>query len=915
MAGVFKSQQGSFTLTPHKVSLCVLIQVYGSPGEFILPNSFSSVSQHNRFGLFLLTLTKSCDDIFEPKLEELVSQLRKISGLLDLQLHNDLIRTLSSFVSPDDLFNFFSELRGIVGGSDSGVIEDDQISLDPCSNLGKFLRRCILAFNVLAFECVCHLLSNIELYCKEITLVSRSGPFQSGDSQNEFKVLSYYERMELENISYENIRYRAETGSKAKVLPFHLHAPKAITWLAEDVRFSPKTEEGAHFSLSSISDAKVSNESTGMFLRANWQMQGYFLNRADQIEMDGSSFLFNTLEAVLRQLLKLAPDLHRVHFFRYMNNLCHDDCTGALENLHRYFDYSAGMEGFDDVSPLPGCNVLGRHEIALLCLGMMHCHFGHPKQALEVLLEGICASQQRNNDTCLSYALTAICNLLSDFGVRRITGVLGSSYSPVTGKSSSLNIEQQLYVLLRRSISRAEGLKLARLVSANHLSLAKFDMRHVRRPLLSFGPKACTTLRTCPPNVIKELRLSAHVICEFGSDSSMTAVEGAFSTAWIRSLDKETESTVFSLENGFQNFADAFEICAQPCSIPRSVLQLVGSSFLLRATAWETYGSSTLARMNTLVFATCYADGSSMDDVAMAYAKLVQHLAMHKGYREAFSAFKIVEEKFQGSPKSWISILKLQLLHDIALHRGHLQLAERACDELSVLASPETGVDMELKTESGLRRARTLLAAKQYQLAAQVATSVSAMCYEFNMQLENAAVLLFLADIHKRSGNPVLGLPYALASLSFCQSLNSDLLKASVNLTLAEIWLALGSCEAKRALSLLYGAFPIILGHGGLELRARAHIVEAKCYLADTKYSAFHEPEVVLDPLKQACEALQVLQFHELAVEAFYLTAIVYDKLGNIEEREKAAASFKEHTLALRNPTISEDDYLFKLLQ
>ena len=36
------------------------------------------------------------------------------------------------------------------------------------------------------------------------------------------------------------------------------------------------------------------------------------------------------------------------------------------------------------------------------------------------------------------------------------------------------------------------------------------------------------------------------------------------------------------------------------------------------------------------------------------------------------------------------------------------------CDELGVLASSVTGVDMELKTEAGLRRARTLLAANQF---------------------------------------------------------------------------------------------------------------------------------------------------------------------------------------------------------
>lgn len=154
--------------------------------------------------------------------------------------------------------------------------------------------------------------------------------------------------------------------------------------------------------------------------------------------------------------------------------------------------------------------------------------------------------------------------------------------------------------------------------------------------------------------------------------------------------------------------------------------------------------------------------------------------------------------------------------------------------------------------------------------AADVAHSLFCMCYEFNLHIQNASVLLLIAEIyqvlliiflvvtkstrnstflrscnvqilqilfHQRSGNSVLALPYALASLSFCQSLNLDLLKATATLTLAELWLSLGANHAKRALTLLHSAFPMILGHGGLELRARAYIAEAKCYFSDPSYS------------------------------------------------------------------------------
>jgi hypothetical protein len=157
----------------------------------------------------------------------------------------------------------------------------------------------------------------------------------------------------------------------------------------------------------------------------------------------------------------------------------------------------------------------------------------------------------------------------------------------------------------------------------------------------------------------------------------------------------------------------------------------------------------------------------------------------------------------------------------------------------------------------------------------------------------------------QKSDNPVLGLPYALASQSFCKAFNLDLLEASATLTLAELWLALGPSHARRALSLVYQSLPMILGHGGLELRARAHIVLAKCHLFDPKFSGIYtlpilpdqcgsysaklcaltwtglngisyvfspfflvlffiavseDPCAVLDPLTQATEDLQVLE-------------------------------------------------------
>ncbi|KAK4275586.1 hypothetical protein QN277_018642 [Acacia crassicarpa] len=915
MVGIF-IQPGAFAITPHKVSVCILLKIYAPPGLRAVPYPFISIAQHNRLGLFLLALTKSCDDIVEPKLDEFIHQFRVAGGFSSHWYINHLTSSLSSLLSPDDLFNFFAEMRGILAGPDSGVVEDDQLMLDLNSNLGIFLRRCVLAFNLLSFEGVCHLLTNIEIYRKEAP--SSCPPYEQpclDDSSSNLETCSEYENMDLENFVYEKVSEEIEARKEAsEKVPFHLHAPKTLLDLVDDIdvpadlvsKHSEKGRQAGSYGDPTNNMLPDTDPSSGTFLRTNWQVQGYLQEQADTIEKDGSSVSLNGFEIILQQLQKMAPELHRVHFLRYLNSQSHDDYIAALENLHCYFDYSAGTEGFDFVPPVSS-NSYGKYEIALLCLGMMQFHFGHPKLALEVLTEAVRVSQQQSNDTCLAYTLAAISNLLFENGISSTSKMLGLSYSPLTSVGITLSVQQQLFVLLRGSLKRAESLKLKRLVASNHLAMAKFDLTHVQRPLLSFGPKAFMKLRTCPVDVCKEIRLSYHLISDFGSEGSAMTVDGAFSTAWLKNLQKPMGSLVLSLESGSSNSSNVFQFCAQPTSIPGSVLQLLGSSYLLRATAWELYGSAPLSRMNALVHATCFADASSSSDAALAYVKLIQHLAVFKGYRGAFSALKIAEEKFLSVSKSQILLCKLQLLHDCALHRGQLKLAQQVCDELRVLASPVTGVDMQLKTEAGLRHARTLLAASQFREAASVAHSLFCMCYGYNLQVENASVLLLLAEIHKKSGNAVVGLPYALASLSFCQSFNLDLLKASATLTLAELWLSLGSSHATRALNLIHGAFPMILGHGGLELCSRAYIIEAKCYLSDPNFNVSENYEVVIDSLRQASDELQLLEYHEMAAEAFYLMAMVYDKLGQLEKREEAAASFKKHILALNNPQDKDD--------
>ncbi len=97
---------------------------------------------------------------------------------------------------------------------------------------------------------------------------------------------------------------------------------------------------------------------------------------------------------------------------------------------------------------------------------------------------------------------------------------------------------------------------------------------------------------------------------------------------------------------------------------------------------------------------------------------------------------------------------------------------------------------------------------------------------------------LLLVDV-QRAGSAVTGLPYALAGLTLSQSFSLDLLQVTAMVTLAELWLDLGVGHAARALLLLYQCLPIVLGHGGLELRARTNLAVARCHLSNPSFSGW----------------------------------------------------------------------------
>lgn len=66
----------------------------------------------------------------------------------------------------------------------------------------------------------------------------------------------------------------------------------------------------------------------------------FFQQRVLDLDYDLGRKSYEETEAEVQQLLRDHPDLPRAHFLRYLNSSHHGEFTGALDAVHRYFDYS-----------------------------------------------------------------------------------------------------------------------------------------------------------------------------------------------------------------------------------------------------------------------------------------------------------------------------------------------------------------------------------------------------------------------------------------------------------------------------------------------------------------------------------------------------------------------------------------------
>ena len=62
--------------------------------------------------------------------------------------------------------------------------------------------------------------------------------------------------------------------------------------------------------------------------------------RALELEADIGTKKYEETEEEIQELLLLHPELPRAQFLRYLNSTHHKEFAGAVDGVHRYFDFA-----------------------------------------------------------------------------------------------------------------------------------------------------------------------------------------------------------------------------------------------------------------------------------------------------------------------------------------------------------------------------------------------------------------------------------------------------------------------------------------------------------------------------------------------------------------------------------------------
>ncbi|EGG21392.1 anaphase promoting complex subunit 5 [Cavenderia fasciculata] len=602
----------------------------------------------------------------------------------------------------------------------------------------------------------------------------------------------------------------------------------------------------------------------------------------------------------IEELRRLLPDANKSIYLGFLNCLYHMEFDGALEELHRYFDYcnsgSRGVGGGDNLNTLL--------PYAVLNLSKLHFQFGHYEEAYMSLQETIRIAQERSDHSCLALALNLLNKLLEPSVLQTIDN------SDLL--QSLLDSQSQLEVL-QSSTKKSEQLEMTSLSSLNYMSQSKF-------------------------NLINNQNNQQQNINNYNNNNN-----------------NQTTTTTISESTFFNNIFYPLQKSHQ--------MSRDGSKTLnqMKSTVWEILGNYDLAQyyaelslcfdntgqLANLVVSTRSNNNNNnnqtntttdtMDDI-LSYTKMALLSSKRGHYQEAVQALNNCIAKFpfhshiQSSPLSFVLV---SVIFDHARMSRNYTICQRSIETLLSLLNKRAPQDNNAGGWDEILQTSERIA--EYYIDMDMPDSAhsflgaiikTATLYGQDQYLPSLYILK--ATLYSNTKQSTLTMNHCnsssdsnsdwLTSGAISNTLNSlsltepsshhhhvnPTLTCKANLLLVNIYIQ--STDFSKAIQLLSVTIPLVLKD--LNLLTQSYLLFSKSLLSlflqqqqqskgnnNNSSSNQKEREKIQYYMDVTEKNAITLTNHKILEQVYYLQSIYYNRIGDIEKRDHYAKQFKSLSL------------------
>ncbi|XP_063966516.1 anaphase-promoting complex subunit 5-like [Lytechinus pictus] len=353
-------------VTPHKISLLILIYEYSNYGKSAKLSGRKKWNPRvsRNFARSVLEWIQGSDMEYD----EFVTKVKVIHPELDLAFKECLREITTSSLSSMD--EFFSSLNKLLDSSNGEAPVHRQ------SIIGMFLRRMVLTYDKLSFSQTMRLYSSLQKY---INCSSSSGESMTTTMARED----------------HSIADRSDDD---------------ISEVDMDVSMETDGTQMTRGELEGISIGNVQESHIGLPSEKTYthrQAEHFIAQQANFLQNDESKALPpDVLQKQINELALKNPDLAETYYLSYLNCLRIKEFCGAVHNLHCYFDHMMPqVKGDSNGNNNDQEQVRQNFRYAALNLAGLHCRLGHKDEAMLVLKEAIRVAHQANDNVCLQHAL------------------------------------------------------------------------------------------------------------------------------------------------------------------------------------------------------------------------------------------------------------------------------------------------------------------------------------------------------------------------------------------------------------------------------------------------------------------------------------------------------------------------------